>query len=336
MQFYLLGKSFVTTYICMLIFYSKNRMTNKILKKHPVLDYIAITIGAALMAIGIGVFLIDARVVPGGVSGLSMAIHYATNSTIPVGLMMWILNVPLYVWGVKVLGKQFGVRTFFGFTLNSFFIDFFRGDIPGFSFVRLQDTSTIQDLLKNDFLFLILIGAVLLGVGLGIIFKFKGTTAGSDIVAAIMQERFGVKPGMAIMIIDFVVIVLAGFIIELKDLSGGRPAFSLTLYAFFLLFISSRIIDVIIDGFDYARAAYIISDKHEEIGMRITNELSRGATAIKSRGLYRNVEREVIVTVVTMRELGILNDIIKEVDPDAFVIINNVHEVLGEGFRRRI
>jgi len=138
------------------------------------------------------------------------------------------------------------------------------------------------------------------------------------------------------MIIDFIVIVLAGFIIELKDLSGGRPAFSLTLYAFFLLFISSRIIDVIIDGFDYARAAYIISEKHEEIGIRITNELSRGATAIKSRGLYRNIEREVIVTVVTMRELGILNDIIKEVDPDAFVIINNVHEVLGEGFRRRI
>lgn len=310
-------------------------MTKKF-KKHVILEYAALTLGAAIMAIGIGIFLVDARVVPGGVSGLSMAIHYVSNNTIPVGITMWVLNVPLFLWGIKSLGKEFGVRTFVGFTLNSFFIDFFRGDIPGFGFIRLQETSTIKDLLQNDFLFLILIGAVLLGVGLGLIFKFKGTTAGSDIVAAIMQKRFGVKPGMAIMIIDFVVIALAGFIIELKDLSEGRPAFSLTLYAFFLLFISSRIIDVIIDGFDYARAAYIISDKHEELGKRIMNELSRGATAIKSRGLYRNVEREVIVTVVTMRELSILNDIIKEVDPDAFVIINNVHEVLGEGFRRRI
>lgn len=310
-------------------------MTKKY-KKNVFMDYAAITFGSAIMAIGIGIFLVDARVVPGGVSGLSMAIHYLSNNTIPVGITMWILNVPLFLWGIKELGKQFGVRTFVGFTLNSFFIDFFRGDIPGFGFVRLQDTSTIQDLLQNDFLFLILIGAVLLGVGLGIIFKFKGTTAGSDIVAAIMQKRFGVKPGMAIMIIDFVVIALAGFIIEIKDLSAGRPAFSLTLYAFFLLFISSRIIDVIIDGFDYARAAYIISDKHEELAQRIISELSRGATAIKSRGLYRNVERDVIFTVVTMRELGLLSDIIKEVDPDAFVIINNVHEVLGEGFRRRI
>ncbi len=311
-------------------------MTKKIFKKHPILDYAAITIGAALMSIGIGVFLVDARVVPGGVSGLAMAIHYLSNNTLPVGLMIWILNVPLYIWGIKSLGKRFGVRTFYGFTLSSFFIDFFRGDIPGFHFIRLQDTQTIKELLHNDFLFLVLVGAILLGVGLGIIFKFKGTTAGSDIVAAIMQKRFGVKPGMAIMIIDFVVISLAGFVIEIKHLSPDRPAFALTLYAFFLLFVSARIIDVIIDGFDYARAVYIISDKSKEIAERIMKELSRGATAMKSRGLYKDVEREVIFTVVTLKELGTITDLIRDIDPDAFVIINNVHEVLGEGFRRRI
>jgi uncharacterized membrane-anchored protein YitT (DUF2179 family) len=305
-------------------------------KKQIIIEYIAITIGAAVMAIGIGIFLVDARVVPGGVSGLSMAFHYLSNNTLPVGLMIWVLNIPLYIWGLKELGKRFGVRTFYGFTLNSFFIDFFRGDIPGFHYVRLQDTATIQELLNNDFFFLILVGAVLLGLGLGIIFKFKGTTAGSDIVAAIMQKRFGVKPGMAIMIIDFAVIALAGFIIEIKDLSPDRPAFALTLYAFFLLFVSSRIIDAVIDGFDYARAVYIISDKYQEIAEKIMLNMSRGATAIKSRGLYRNVEREVIVTVVTLKELGTLTDMIKEIDPDAFVIINNIHEVLGEGFRRRI
>lgn len=304
--------------------------------KHLIIDYTAITIGAALMSIGIGVFLVDARVVPGGVSGLSMALHYLSNNTLPVGLTVWVLNIPLYIWGIKVLGKTFGIRTFWGFTLNSFFIDFFRGDVPGFKYIRLQDTQTVQNLLKNDFLFLVLVGAVLLGVGLGIVFKFRGTTAGSDIVAAIMQKKFGVKPGMAIMIIDFAVIAFAGFIIEVKDLSPERPAFALTLYAFFLLFISARIIDAIIDGFDYARAVYIISEKHKEIADKIMNEISRGATAIKSRGIYRNVEREVIVTVVTLKELSKVTDLIKEVDPDAFVIISNVHEVRGQGFRRRI
>jgi uncharacterized membrane-anchored protein YitT (DUF2179 family) len=312
------------------------KMSEKLLSKIPVVDYIAITFGAILMSLGIGVFLVDARVVPGGVSGLAMAIHYLSNNTLPVGMMTWILNVPLYIWGLKKLGKQFGIRTFYGFTVSSIGIDLFRGDIPGLSFIQLQHTQTIKDLLDNDFLFLVLVGAVLLGVGLGIIFKFRGTTAGSDIVASIMQKRFGIKPGQALMIIDFMVITAAGLIIEFKDLSPGRPAFSLTLYAFFLLFVSARIIDVIIDGFDYARAALIISDKTDEIGEKIIKRLSRGATALKSRGLYRNVDREVLVAVVPVKELGTLTEIIKETDDDAFVIIHNVHEVLGEGFRRRI
>lgn len=311
-------------------------MKSKFLKKYPITDYFFILIGSAIMALGIGVFLVDAQVVPGGVSGLSMAIHYLSNYKIPVGLMMWLLNVPLYAWGLKELGKRFGVRTFYGFTLNSFFIDFFRGDVPGFSYVRLQDTQTVRDLFQHDFLFLILIGSVLLGIGLGIIFKFKGTTAGSDIVAAIMQKRYGWKPGQAIMFTDFFVIALAGLIIEVKHLSPLRPAMSLTLYAFFLLFVSSKLVDFIVDGFDYARMAFIISDKSEEISKVIMDDFSRGATGLKAHGLYKNIDREIIFTVVTFKEIPELTEAIQEIDPDAFVIIGDVHEVLGEGFRRRI
>ncbi len=310
---------------------------NKILhKQNAFIDYLAIAIGAAIMAIGIGVFLVDARVVPGGVSGLSMALYYLTGGAVPIGLMIWIFNVPLFIWGVRELGKQFGARTFFGFTLNSFFIDFFRGDIPGLRFISLQNTDTIIDLRQHDFLFLVITGAALLGIGLGIVFKFRGSTAGTDIVAAIIRKRFGIKPGIAMMIIDFFVICSAGLIIEFKDLANERTAMTLTLYAFFLLFVSSRLVDAIIDGFDYARAAYIISDKHKEIGEAIMNNLSRGATALKARGLYKNIDREIIVTVVTLKELGTLTNMIREIDPNAFVTVNNVHEVLGEGFRMRI
>ncbi len=305
-------------------------------KKRIIVDYLLIALGAFIMALGISVFLIDAKVVPGGVSGLSMAVYYFTNGAVPVGIMIWVLNVPLYIWGLKELGKSFGIRTFYGFTINSFFIDMLRGDFPGLGFIRLQDSQTVQDLLHHDFLFLIVIGAVLLGTGLGIIFKFGGTTAGSDIVAAILKKKYGMKPGTAIILIDIFVILLAGSIIEWKGLSPEKPALSLTLYAILLLFISSRLVDLIIDGFDYAKAAIIISDKNEEVGGAIMNELSRGATALKSRGLYRNIDREVIYTVITNKELPRLTEIVHKVDPTAFMIINNVHEILGDGFRRRI
>lgn len=307
----------------------------KLFSKTELKEYLAIAIGAIIMALGIGVFLVDAKVVPGGISGIGMAIYYLTDGVIPIGVSVWLLNVPLYIWGVKVLGKRFGIRTFYGFSVNAFFIDFFRGDIPGFRFIRLQDSPTIQNLMENDFLFLILIGAALLGIGLGIVFKYKGTTGGTDIIVAIIHKKYQTKQGMLMLITDIVVIIFAGIIIEYKSLPIDKPTFLLVLYALFLGVVSARIIDIIMDGFDYARQAYIVSDKNHEIAQKIMSDLSRGATAIKTRGLYKDIDREMITTVVTLKELGKLTDIIKKIDPDAFVVIHNVHEVLGEGFRRR-
>jgi uncharacterized membrane-anchored protein YitT (DUF2179 family) len=295
-----------------------------------------ITLGAAIFGASLGIFLVEAKVVPGGASGLAMAIHYLSGEKIPVGIMMWGINVPLFIWGLKELGSGFGVKTFYGFTMSSIFTDFFGGNLFGIKTFNFSQHETIQSLLQHDFLFLVICGACTMGIGLGIIFKFKGTTAGSDIVAAIMQKRMGVKPGQAIMFIDFFVIALAGIIIGVKGLSPDKHAVILTLYALFLLYVSSRIIDIIIDGMDYARQVFITSDKHEEIGNAIMNKLSRGATAIEARGLYRDVKREMIMTVVSIKELDDLEHIVKDTDPDAFMVITNAHEVQGHGFRRRI
>ncbi|MDZ7413120.1 MAG: YitT family protein [candidate division KSB1 bacterium] len=299
-------------------------------------DYLWITVGSFIMALGIGVFLVDAHVVPGGVSGLSMTIHYLSGGAIPVGALMWVLNVPLYIWGVRQLGPQFGARTFYGFTTNSLFIDFVRGAIPGLGGLRLQQSAAIRSLQEHDFLFLVLCGGVLLGIGLGIIFKFKGSTAGSDIVAAVLQKNHGVKPGQAIMLIDFAVISLAGAAIHWRGLAVTKPVLVLTLYAFFLLFVSSRLIDVILDGMDYARSALIVSNKSDQVAEAIMNDLSRGATALKGRGLYTGQDREILYTVVSRKEINQLIELVKAIDPHCFMIINNVHEVLGEGFKRRV
>ncbi|MBN1560405.1 YitT family protein [candidate division KSB1 bacterium] len=288
------------------------------------------------MGFGIGTFLVDAKVVPGGVSGLSMTVHYLSGGKIPVGVMMWVLNIPLFIWGIKELGKQFGARTFVGFTTNSFFIDFFRGEFPLVGGISLHDNPSIRYLVQNDFIMTVLAGGVLLGLGLGIIFKFRGTTAGSDVVAAVFQKRFGMKPGQTFMIVDFIVIALAGFAIHFKGLPTARPALTLTLYALMLLFVSSRIVDAILDGFDYARSATIISLKPEPIADFILNDLSRGGTSYYGRGLYLKQDRHILFTVLGRHEMGKFVSKVKEIDPNAFVIVNNVHEVLGEGFRPRI
>lgn len=299
-------------------------------------DYFFIIVGSAIMGLGIGVFLVDAKVVPGGVSGLSMTIHYLSSGVIPVGAMMWILNIPLYIWGVSELGRQFGARTFVGFSLSSFFVDFFRGAVPFIGGVPLHKSPSVVNLVQNDFLLAVLCGGVLLGFGLGIIFKFRGTTAGSDVIAAVAQKRLGLKPGQTFMMVDFFVISLAGLVIQLKGISASRPALTLTLYAFVLLFVSSRIVDVIIDGFDYARSATIMSLKPDEITEYILKNLSRGGTVFHGRGLYLKQERQIVYTVLGRHEMSTLVRKVKEIDPDAFVIVNNVHEVLGEGFRPRI
>jgi len=135
------------------------------------------------------------------------------------------------------------------------------------------------------------------------------------------------------MLVDFFVISFAAFVLLFKSSQLEKPVPVLTLYAFFLLFVSSYIIDKIIDGFSYARSVIIISEKSNEIGDAILNQLSRGATALKGRGLYLNKEKEIILSVVTRKEIGLLKEMAKDIDPKSFIIINEVYEVLGEGFK---
>ena len=298
------------------------------------IEYLVIGIGGAIMSLGIAM-LVDVFIVPGGASGLSMAFYYIFDKAISVGLLKWIINIPLFIWGLIVLGKQFGWRTFYGFTTTSIYLDLFRGAVPGLDFIRIQDTLFVKELAQNDFFFLILLASLLIGVGLGLIFKFKGTTGGSDITAAIFQKKYGIMPGQAIIYVDFFIIIMASIVFYIKGMPLDKSIITLILYALLSLFATGFIIDIIINGFDYARQVLIITDKSDEVAEVISKELSRGATAIKARGIYRNVDREIILTIVAIKEVPRLNEIIKKVDPDAFMITSNVHEVMGYGFKRR-
>lgn len=301
-----------------------------------IIDYLGITLGCLLLACGISIFTIDAKIIPGGVSGIAITLNFISDNAISVGASIWLMNLPLYIWGLAELGKEFGVRTFFGFSASSFFIDLLRGEVPGLNFIRPYEFETIQNMLANDFLLYITTGGILVGIGLGIVFKFRGTTGGTDIVAAIVRRRFGLKPGQVSIALNTVVVLFGAISIHLKELSPGRPTVTLALYSLIIIVASSRLMDKIIDGFDYANSATIISTEYDKISKEIMRTISRGATAIRGRGLYLNVEREIIFTVVTRRELPNLIHTVKTIDPHAFMIINNVHEVLGEGFRPRV
>lgn len=302
-------------------------------KIQAIFDYFMITVGSFIAAIGLALFNIESDVVPGGVTGLSMTINFICSS-LTVGQLIVILNVPLFIWGIVELGGAFGIRTFYGFFSNAFFIDLLRGDIPGVGWLRLQESETIQYLLKTDFFFFIFIGSVFIGIGLGLVFKFKGTTAGTEIVCAILKKRFGISPGISMMAVDFFVIAIATVVLYQKG-EGDVPAVALAFYALISLYLSSWLIDRVVYGFDYAKKMMIFSTKTDEISEFIMKCLDRGVTSFYARGMYTKRDKDVLMTIVSPRDARELTPRIRELDPNAFLIVENVHEVLGEGFRSR-
>lgn len=280
--------------------------------KTIVYEYIGLAAGSAIMSLGLVLFLIPGKIAPGGVSGIGIVLYHLFN--LPVGVVMLLFNIPLFILGLKILGKQFGARTFFAFLTVSVTTDFFDKG--------LQLGAATENLLLTS-----IFGGILLGIGLGIVFRFKGTTGGSDIIGQIIHKYTNLTVGTSILIVDFFIISFAGF--AFRDVN-------LALYGFISLYFSSKVLDVLLDGFDYARSFYIISDKQTEIIEAITKEMGRGGTEILGNGFYTRQERNILFTVVTRKEVATLRQIVRQIDPSSFVIIANVHEVLGEGFRPRI
>lgn len=280
--------------------------------KSIVFEYLGLAFGSIIISLGLVFFLIPNKIAPGGVSGLAIVFYHLFK--LPVGMIMLIFNIPVFLIGLKVLGKQFGPRTIFSFVLVSISTDVCD------KVLRLP--STTDNLLLSS-----IFGGIVLGLGLGIVFRFKGTTGGSDIVGQIINKYCNISVGIGILIVDFFVISFAGFAFR---------NINLAFYGFISLYFCIKIVDLILDGFDYAKCFYIITEKREEIIEAITRDMDRGGTEIKGVGFWTKKDRNILFTVVTRKEVATLRQIVKRIDPKAFVIIANVHEVVGEGFRLRV
>ena len=293
--------------------------TEKIFSKKWFISYSLIVIGSLILAAGFVFFISPYKIVPGGVYGIAIVIHYMTEGLLkwaptcfPIVLMGLILNIPLTILGVKILGPRFGVKTVVGFVLTSVFMDaitFLYGEAP---------------LVAGDALLSSIFGGVLVGLGLGLIFKSKATSGGSDIVAMIIAKYTRLPLGQLMIYVDSA-IVLIGLLVFAD--------WKIPLYSWIVIYITGKTIDIVLQGMSVDKTLFIISDKFVEIRDRIINDLHRGGTYIPGKGMYNGSDKTIIFTVVNRREMALLEEYIHEIDPKAFLTVLEANEILGEGFK---
>lgn len=291
----------------------------KIFSKKWFISYSFIIIGSIILAAGFVFFISPYKIVPGGVYGIAIVIHYMTKglfawapSGFPIGLMGLILNIPLTIIGIRILGPRFGVKTVVGFVLTSVFMDvitYFFGEAP---------------LVAGDALLSSIFGGVLVGLGLGLIFKSKATSGGSDIVAMIIAKYTKMPLGQLMIYVDSA-IVLIGLVVFAD--------WKIPLYSWIVIYVTGKTIDIVLQGMSVDKTLFIISDKFDEIRDRIINDLNRGGTYIPGKGMYNGSDKTIIFTVVNRREMALLEEYIHEIDPRAFLTVLEANEILGEGFK---
>ena len=274
-------------------------------------NYVLILVGTAVMALAIQCIYDRVGLVTGGFTGLTIIIRNITKSVISGGIPLWfaniVLNIPVFIYSYVKFGKKFVGRTLFATIMLSVWLYI----IPG------------VDLSGDDYLLAALFGGVFTGVGMGIVLRAGATTGGTDMVAALIQTKMRHYSVVQIMQVMDAAIVIAGLYVF-----GLRS----TLYAVVSIFVSTKVSDGFLEGFQNSKAALIITNHHKEVAARVMDELGRGVTGMDAKGMYTQDYKCVLYCVVTRKEIVQLKEIVNDVDPDAFVIVSDVREVLGEGF----
>ncbi len=278
------------------------------LDKITIRDYILILLGAILQAGSLRIFLLPAKLASGGVSGLSQIINSFTGW--PIGVMVLLGNIPLFILGWRFLGgPRFAARTAFAILTFSILVDIPLPFLP-------------QEGITGDIVLNSLYGGVVSGIGFGLVYKGRGTSGGSDILVRILSSWRGVPISQSYLMTDAVIIFLAGISFSWEN----------ALYALVMLYVSGIAAESISQGSNVLRTGLIITNLPDQIKEEIFNRLRRGVTIMNARGGYSGEEKSILLCVVTRAEIPHLKDLTKKVDPKAFLIIGQAHEVRGEGF----
>lgn len=271
-------------------------------------DYGLIILGSLAQAVGLRLFLVPAQLASGGVSGISQLINYYTGW--PIGLMVFIGNVPLFLIGWRFLGgRRFGLRTATAIITYSFAVDALAFFLP--------PNGLTDDIFLNS-----LYGAVVSGFGYGLVYRARGTSGGSDILARILNHWRGVSMSASYLMVDSAVILGAGLVFGWKQ----------ALYALITLYVSGLVAETTLEGPSTVRTALIVTGQPRLVSGRILADMERGVTVLPGTGAYTGAERPVLYCVVTRAEIAFLKTIVQDADPLAFMVIGQAHEALGEGF----
>lgn len=276
--------------------------------KDKIREYIIITLGFILVSIGVEYFYVPAHITGGGITGISMVINHNFPS-LPIGMLMMIMNVILFIVGFILIGGNFGAKTIyasFGLSGTLWFIE----------------KALHPHGLTTDVLLAAITGTLIIGVGLGIVFSQNASTGGTDIIAKILNKYFHLDMGKSMQAVDALVVILGG-------LTFGV---SMALYSFLCVILNGIIIDKVIEGFTAVKAVAVFSDNSEPIKNYIINEIDRGCTVFEGKGGYTNTSSTMVYSVMDRTQLIKLRTYIKKNYPDAFIIVSEAHEVLGQGF----
>ena len=280
-------------------------------RRSRVREYLMLIVGTAFVAISIQCIYDPISLVTGGFSGLAIVIKAVTEPFIPGGIPLWLtniaLNIPVFLVAFKVKGKRFIGRTLVG----AFLLSAWLYILPPL------------DLTQGDYILAAVFGGVICGIGMGLILLAKATTGGTDMVATIIQHYARHYSIVQILQILDAMVVLCGLYVF-----GLRAA----LYAIVAIFITTKVSDTLMEGFKFSKAAFIITDRYELVAKRILQELDRGVTGLLAKGMYSGADKCVLYCVVSQKEIVQVKEIVAETDPEAFVIVSDAREVLGEGF----
>lgn len=272
-----------------------------------------VMLGTAIYAFGLHYFLLPNKLMEGGVTGIAILLNYALGW--PLSITTLVLNIPLFFVGWRILGRAQTAYTIFGAVSLSVFLALMEKLIAHGWIVPFQTS--------NDYILAVLYAGVTLGTGLGIVFRFGGTTGGVDIIARIASKLRGWSMGQIILTLDIIIIGASLIYIPKEKV----------LYTLVAVFIASKLIDFIQEGAYAAKAFSIITEAGDEIGLKITKDMERGVTLYPAKGAYSGKPKQVVYCVVSRQEIRQLKTIVRSIDPRAFIVINDVHDVLGEGFK---
>lgn len=301
-------------------------------------SWFLIFVGCAIMGTGFVLFINPYKFVPGGVYGLGIVLHNLFPS-VQVGTFGYMFDIPLMLIALLVFGGQFGMRTIVAAMFTPGYMNVLTQLVyPTPEAVEALDPAQLLGGrldLSGDLFLACLMGAVILGVGMGIVVRQQATTGGTDIVAMLLQKFAGIKFSTGIFLADgFVVLaglVVIGFGFGIEQTSG--EGWMLTLYSLIIIYINSRVVAYMLDGASYDKLLFIISDNTEALKQFILHDLDRSATYIKSRGMYTDRDRDMIFLVVSRKEVRQVQHKIREIDHKAFVVVTDAYDTYGEGFK---